>query len=386
MIDTLRLKSPAISEELAAVIENHLVQRTGVDMSTGEELYNICSGSLPGSWSSSVAVNVLRSEWVMFPARWPGEKRQPEKVACAPYVVIEGSAHKAMMGHNVFGGPERLKPAIAWFVSDVGRRMDVELPPWAEWTCDRVDVAEVYDMGSFEAVAQYLHGLGLARFPRRQPRRYGDECVFFAGTTTAFKFYHKGPEFQKNGKHYERHCCKVMGTEAGKEHIRSVQSIANCYLRVECSIKAKKLDQLYGGKPLAMNTALQHLEGVHDHETGRVLREAQQHMEMVRTTDEVRARLREFYDERLATLLFGTWLQLAAIGEDGVRRSVPRRTYYRHRTQLAEAGIAWDATDVYIREQSFIPAGFRPVRTDPRRVCGESLEVKKALLPFAYAG
>lgn len=386
MIDTLKLKSPSIDEERAAAIENHLVQRTGVDMATGEELYNLCSGSLPGSWSSSVSVNVLRQDYVTFPARWPGDKPVVELMTCPPFLVVEGSVHKAMMGHNVFGGPERLRPAIAWFVGDLERRLGVELPPWGEWEPRRVDIAECYDMGSFEGVAQYLHGLGLARFPRRQPRRYGDECVFFAGTTTAFKFYHKGPEFAKNCKEYERHCRKALGDEAAKEHILSVQSIANRYLRVECSIKAKKLDQLYGGKPLAMHAALQHLEGVHDQETGRVLKEAQHDMETVRTTDEVRARLYEVYEPRLAKTLFGTWLELAAVGEAAVRGKTPKKTYYRHRTQLAEAGIAWDATDVYIREQSFIPAGFRPVRTDPRRVCGEALEVKKALLPFAYAG
>ena len=84
-------------------------------------------------------------------------------------------------------------------------------------------------------------------------------------------------------------------------------------------------------------------------------------------------------------VLFGTWLRLAASGETHVRNNMAKATYYLHRKQLAEAGIAWDATDVYIREQSFIPAGFRPVRSDPRRVTGECLEVKELLLPYALA-
>jgi II/X family phage/plasmid replication protein len=385
MIDTLKLKSPSIDEETALRIENHLIQRSGIEMSTGEELYNLCSGPLEGSWSSSMSVNVLRRDIKVFPALRAGQKVVTELVEVPPFITIEGSVHKAIMGHNVCGGPERIRPAIAWLVSDIERRLGCSLPPWQNWRVLRADIAEVYDLGSFEACAQFLHGLGLARFPRRQPQRYGDECVMFPGKTTTLKFYHKGPEFAKNGKDYARYCIQVMGETAGKNHIRDIQFMANNYLRVECSIKSRKLQQMNGGEPTGMHTDLQFLEGVHDRDTGRVLKEGQQDMETVRTTEEVRARLNEVHEERLANLLFGTWLQLAAVGEEGVRRGMSRRSYYRHRSLLADSGIAWNATDVYIREQSFIPAGFRPVRSDPRRLTGESLEVRSALLPFAAA-
>lgn len=378
MIDTLKLKSPAITEEVAQAIEQHLVQRTGVDLVTGEELYCLCSGSLEGSWSSSVAVNVLRKDFKTFEPLRPGQKSVTELVESPPYVTIEGSVHKAMIGHNVTGGPERLRPAVAWFVADLSRRLGVELPVWSDWFITRIDVSEVYDVGNFEGCAQYLHGLGLARYPRRQPRRYGDECVMFPGTTTTLKFYHKGPEFAKNG-------FKAMAKAFGEKRAVAIQHVANRSLRVECSIKLKKLNQLYGKGLTAGEAALDALESLLDRNVAAVLKEAEHDMETVRTTEEVEARLYEVYDGRLAAVLFGTWLRLAASGEEHVRRSIPRPTYYRHRAQLADAGIAWDATDVYIREQSFIPAGFRPVRSDPRRLSGESLEVKELLLPYALA-
>tara|TARA_R110002073_G_C9464495_1_gene578982 strand:- start:818 stop:1960 length:1143 start_codon:yes stop_codon:yes gene_type:complete len=380
MIDTLKLRSPAISEETAALVESLLVHRQATDMATGEELYSLCSGSLPGSSSSSVSVNVRRQELVWLPPV-KAASGCTSLVPCEPYLVVEGSVHKAMLGHNVYGGPERLPQAVAWFVADLEspERLGVSLPPWDEWRIERVDVAEVYDFGNFEGVAQFLHGLGLARYPRRQPHRYGDECVLFAGTTTTLKYYHKGPEF---AKHSHKAYAKVMGARAAEE----LQALANNYLRVELTIKSKKLKTQYGDNPTAGQAKLNDLEALQDLESARVLKEGQKDMDTVRSTEEVRARLREVYEDRLAKTLFGTWLELAALGEDAVRRTMPRRSYYRHRTQLAEAGIAWDSTDVYIRDMSCIPAGFRPVRSDPRRLAGEAVQVKEQLLPYSAVG
>ena len=380
MIDTIKLKSPPISEEMACQIERHLQTRLGFDNATGEELYEFVSGSLEGSWESSVSVNVVRNEFVYLPPTVanPGGKGHNEQVECAPYLVIEGSPHKAMLGHNVSGGPVSVVAAASWFLGDVARRLTCVFPHWSEWFVLRLDHAEVYTLSSFEGVAQYIHGLGIARYPRRQPRRYGDECVFFAGTTTTLKFYAKGPEFSKNGH-------AKLARSTNQAYALEVQRKANNLLRVEVGIKSKKLKAQHGDHPHPQEISLNWIRDLYGIEVGRVLKEGLADMERVRNADEVERRLYEVYDQKLAGILCGTWFRLAAQGETVVRGRLPRRTYYRHRKLLADAGCVFEGTDVYVREDSLIPANFRPVLSDPRRLTDVSPLVKECLLGHPVA-
>ncbi len=106
-------------------------------------------------------------------------------------------------------------------------------------------------------------------------------------------------------------------------------------------------------------------------------------MKTVRKHREVRDRLSEVYEPRLAALLFGTWLQLAALGEKVTREKLPGSTFRRYRKQLQDAGVAWHGADVRIVETaSVLPADFSPVRSDPRRVTGEDPRVVELLAPY----
>ena len=79
MLDTVRLRSGSLSEELAGRIEQSCHRRQGVEIATGEVLYSFTTGSLSGSWDDRVSVRVLRDEWVAV-EREP-EQEQPEQVA-----------------------------------------------------------------------------------------------------------------------------------------------------------------------------------------------------------------------------------------------------------------------------------------------------------------
>ena len=163
-----------------------------------------------------------------------------------------------------------------------------------------------------------------------------------------------------------------------------LQERSNCILRLETSIKAKKLTADFGAKPTVVQVTREYLERVHDKETARLLREAKNDVEIVRTNLEVSRRLHEKYDNGLANILLGTWFQLAGVGEKEVKSRLSLRTWYRQRKQLTEAGVSWHATDVHIEERcSAVPRGFSPVRSDSRRLLDEADQVQRQL--YAYS-
>jgi II/X family phage/plasmid replication protein len=383
MIDTIRLSSPPISEELVLSIEQFLERRSCDDLSTGERKYEFTSGGLLGSYDNRINVQIEREEWVyhppVFSKRSAGSigatKGQSVKESCEPYLVIEGSVHKAMMGHNIFGGACEFFPACSWFLDELSNRMSVELPSVALWRVLRVDIAEAYDLGSYEAVQEVIQGLNSAEYPRRKVVRFGSESLHSAGRTSTVKAYHKGPEFSKHDR-------KRLSLYLDPPDLFRLQSQANDILRLETSIKTKKLVDDFGSKPFITEVSTSYLEQVHDTEVARLLSEGKTDMDTVRNNKAVMTRLQETYNPELASRLFGTWLSLAALGEDGVKKSIKRSTFYLHKKQLQEAGVSWLSTDIYVKTHTAIPEGFSLTRSDSRRLTEESFEVRNMLRPY----
>jgi II/X family phage/plasmid replication protein len=376
-IDTVKLRSPFVTEEAAQLIESRLVTRSAVDRATGAVLWELTSGTLEGSWDSRISVVVKREEWVS--TRRLSNPKQVDTVLrpCLPYIEVEGSVHKALMGHNIYGGPCDFVSTCRWFIAHLAVQLACELPGADSWYVRRVDWAEIYGL-CYAAIEQYIHGLNMAAYPRRQVARYGDQSLSAPGGTTTVKFYHKGPEFSK---HDHRRLRSVLGVD----ELVNLQKRANELLRAEVTIKAAKLDRDFGFVPTVQQVSDEYLVAIYDREVARLLREGHSTMKTVRKHHEVRDRLLEVYGDnvRLAGLLFGTWLQLAALGEKATRDHMKRATYYLHRKQLQEAGVAWHGADVRIVEvASVLPGDFSPVRSDPRRVTGEDPKVVELLARF----
>ncbi len=389
MLDTVKLESPELGEDLAREIEARCVRRSAVDIGSGELLYELTTGSLEGSYDHRVSIRVMRSRMVpqieIERERLPdGRTRLKGKtrtftISCKPYVLLEASVHKAMLGHNVYGGPESVREPCEWLVGDVGARLGLELPNGAEWLVRRIDWAEVYELPEYAAVEEYMWGLNFAEYPQRSVTRYGRESIFCHGRTTALKAYHKGPEFSK-------HDHKRLRSIMEKVDLEDLQHYANRVLRWEVSVKAKKLDEKYGKKPLVSEISADDLRELHYHEVRRLVKGGEAEVKTVRNQKDVRDRLLQEYDARKAGLLLGTWHQLVTLGEKETRRFIPASSFRRHKKLLSDAGVTWIGADVLVVPKvSSLPADFSPTPHDPRRRGGEDPKVSELLAPYRAA-
>ena len=371
MIDTVVLRSPNLEENEAHQIERHLTRHTGTQNDTGEILYDRMKGQLFGSNGALVNLRFERTKFVV-PDEAPPHTR-PLEVDCAPYLVAEGSVHKLMLGHNICGGPRAFVPSMRWFWHELEQILEANLPTADTWQVDRVDWAECYRLTP-AGVREYIDGLNAATYPRRKVVHHAGESVYALGDTTTVKIYNKAAEFKANdGKRLRKH-----------EHYaeaHDLQDIAEGVLRLEVTIRARKMQADLGKKPLVSDITDAYLRDVFDCEMAKFLKEGVSDRKTVRTHAAVLQRLNEVNTPRIARALYATWSQLTLFPEDGVRASCGSSTFYRHRAALMSAGCAWSGTDM-VEFRSAIPIGFAPIRTDPHYLCEVDPVVADCLLPY----
>lgn len=373
MLDTVKVTSPYVTEAVARAVELLCERRFCVELATGEVLWEFTKGDLDGSYDHRLQLRVKREEWLVLPGQ-----RVPQCVPCQPYIELEGSLHKAILGHNIAGGPCDLAPAVRWVVDQLAAAAGVELPDGQRWRLRRVDWAECYDLGSFEAVQEFIGYFRNATFARRKVSWYAQDSLSIPGTTSTVKMYHKGPEFQRHDRPRLR---RVDGMD-----VDALQKLANNVLRCEVEIHARTLDDEYSiapGPAVGLPQIVQWIQSLHDRDMARVLREGASAVQIVRTAAAVRRRLYETYSARRAAALWGTWLELSAMGEGSARERLPRTTFYRHRQELEAAGCSWHGGDVKLEQRvRLVPADFTPQRHDPRRLVVEDPHVSAVLAPY----
>lgn len=353
MIDTLKLISPQLDDDTLAAVKAASVVRLAVDNSTGEELWSFTSGELEGSFDHRLRFSVREFS-----------------------IVIEGSVHKLLLGHNIFGGSDDLQACARFLVAGVSQRLGLALPAADLWTVHQIDHAEAFLFDSFDAVEGYFRAMQGVSYPRRTVSRHGFNSIHVPGRLTTVKLYHKGVEFAKHDRKRLRRA--MLSTS-----LDWLQNYANNVLRSEVSLR-RRLAEDFGGWPLVSQIPVGYAKRVHDSELAKLVREGGAGMETVRTFMEVRARLHEIYTSRNAEILLGTWMKLSAMGEPETKKGMSPRTYYLHRKQLLDAGCSWHSGDV-IRAAPVFPADFIPVSSSPYAISGEHDEVKKQLDPFRAA-
>lgn len=375
-IDTVKLQSPYISESLACEIENKCIERTGLDRSTGEILYEIITGELLGSWDSRISVKVKREEWVS------SGRGSIQLVDCDPYLLVEGSLHKIFLGHNIYGGPTDFLKSCRQFVGLIEDLLQIDLPLTDVWHVCRVDWAEVFRL-PFAAIQEFFEGLQTINFPRRESMKFGSNSFYVPGSTTTVKLYHKGPDYTEHDykrmkqffsfyrvQQFPKSSDYDDNEQWVKRKLAAFQRLANNRLRCEVEIHASKLDYDFGKKPLVSDVTEEYLRSVYDREIGRLMREGKSEMNTVRESRAVKNRLLDVYGETEGNNLFGFFMQLAGFGEQVVKQDFwPGRksTYYYKRKKLETAGVSWVGSNVHIiPNDGALPRDFVPYRTDAR--------------------
>jgi II/X family phage/plasmid replication protein len=377
MLDTIRLQSPPLDMETYKILLDQASEHRIVDLGTGE--FRTLATSVRVECSSGASVRAELRDWEYRPVYDRSGKHRPVRFPCEPYAVVEGSAHKLMLGHNVAGGPEDLQPTARYLVDLLGVNTETELPDGSDWYLRRVDRAEAYDLGSAGAV-EYLRVLCQARYPRRKMGHMQTESVFTKnGRTTAVKAYSKGPEFAK-------HDARELRKHGWHELADQVQALADGLIRTEVGIRDQKLDQDFGCKPRVRDVSDEYVAGIATDEVARLLREGDGSMRIVRKHEEVIDRLGEVYSGRWPAVLLSTWMGLSALGEDRMRSTMKRATFYLHRKMLQDARISWLGSDIgVVGGFQIVPDDFRPLPSDPRCLRGEDPRVVQALAPYRAA-
>lgn len=389
-VDTVRLRSPYVSEDLAAVIEAECTKRIGIDMRTGDIMYEITTGQLTGSYDSRISIVVKRKEWRSSPGvKRKGGKAETVQMDCEPFLEIEASVHKLFLGHNIYGGTEDFRSAAVYLIKVIENILGVKLPGHKyqdyerHWLVKRIDFAYVFNLSSFEAIQQFFYLMRNSYYGRREAKQYGLHGLYFDASTTGLKMYHKGPEFRIHD--FKRLIRQGVVTES---QAWELLTLATDILRVEVEIKTRKLRYDFektrrGQDPRIIDITPEYLQGVYETEVNRVMKEGKKSSDVVRDSLDVEERLRAVYSSGKAGILFNAYLRMTNFGVEKYKQTVPKNTYYRHVRELKAAGVSFalnnelNLKDVSGVAQSLLPKDFQPLRGDRHRMVGVDAEIEK---------
>lgn len=353
MLDTVVLTTEHLTAEQYTVIQEQLQARSGTDMSTGEVVYLRFVAAIPVPTSgASVRCTVDTSKWI----KEPGQKT-PHRVPCKSFRV-EGSIHKAMHIHNVFGGESKPQPALEWYLGLVGTLLGVSLPSLEHWQVARLDFAASFDLSSLDNVRGWIRAKSLVVYPRRQVNFYSDLGMEAPGTTTTLRAYAKGPQFHKEGG-YSR-----MLQMATTDKAFDISRIAQRVLRCEIEIKPAKLESMITS---AADLTEDCLRSLYESEWRKFLRPLDDDQRLAHTAVEVCSRLQTEYPGAWLGL-YQIWCLLAVRGEQWYRQHVAASTWRGQRAKLEAAYVSWESTNVLTIDAPEDVSSFFPSLQEPRRL------------------
>ncbi len=375
-IDTVKLTSPSINEGLAVTLENLSILKQGIECASGEILYEITSGQLDGSYDSRVSFRICREEYRV------NRGGRPELYPCDPFIELECSWAKFLYGQNVYGNPTSFRTTAGLVIDLLGELFGVELPHADRWQVHRVDWSEMFRLHP-EAIAEFFRAIKNVNFPRRKGKAAKfAAAVYFPGSSTTLKLYHKGPEFKAHDwfrikqaltryrfAKFDSHFHYDTNYAWVEKKLKALQRLADNRLRAECEIHRDKLAYDWDGRlPFVYEMTDEYLKRVFDSEMFKLLKEGASDMETVRDYESVRNRLITVYSARSAKSLLAFYMHMASAGEDQTKVLYSQTRFYANRKLLVEAGVSWHQTNIYVLPlQGALPADFKPFTNDPRR-------------------
>lgn len=316
MIDTVKIYT-MINKEIYNKIHHSSTIKASYNLGTGEIFYEIVNDHLSGSYDNRLSVRVGSGKKYNFVDNY--------------YLEIEGSYHKIMKGFNAFDGYYNLYEIVKFFIGAVESKYKIDLPNINHWFLQRVDIAICFDLKNNETVRKYINNLRLCCYSRRNIKHYQDESIYCTGTTTTLKIYNKLLEFKKHDMK------KFYNTNFNLDKFNSK---IDGYIRFECEIKKKKLENIYNKKYVRIKeVSYIDLKNVWREEFMKLLKMFESDLYVVRKKEEIKNRLYSLYTKRQANLLYNFYICFVTDGEKEVITRFSSSTYYRYVKLLKEAGV-----------------------------------------------
>ena len=353
MLDTVVMTTEYLTEPEYQIIQAQLQARSGVETVTGEVKYlrYVASIAVPTT-GSVLRFTVDTAKWV----KMPGEK-QPYKVQSKSFRV-EGSVHKAMHGHNVYGGETDPQAALCWLLSLVADMLSCPMPALEHWCISRADYAASFDLGSLANVRGWIRAKSLVVYPRREMEFFSDLGFRAVGTTTTLKCYAKGPQFHKEGGYQA--LLKCSSPERAFEVSRIAERTLRCEIEMKAPLLTKESDDAEGVSEGFMRFT-------YEHEWRKLLRPIDSDSRMVHTSNEVASRLKDTYPDDWKQL-FLVWCALAIQGESWYRKAFDASTFRKNRVKLDKAAVSWENTNILKIDSPESLQNFFPSLSEHRRM------------------
>jgi II/X family phage/plasmid replication protein len=331
LIDTIKIYT-MISKNIYNIIKNNSIVKTSYQTKTGEVFYNIVNDKLEGSYSSSLSVRV--GEGVRY------------KFINQYYLEIEGSFHKIVRGYNSHNGFYNIISITQKLIDMLEQHYNIKLPNFKHWFLNRVDITKVFDLNTNDNVRDYINNLSFCRYPRRKIKHYNDESIYMSGTTTTLKIYNKMLEFRK-------HDMKKLND--GSFPVLEFLSVIQGFVRFECEIKKKKLEQVYNKKYIRIKEMnYKDFEKIWSDEFMKMIRLFEKDLEVVRKKQDVEKRLKTLYKENSAMRLYNFYLSIMVDGLENVKKRTSRPTFYRNISLLKDANVDFSQSTNINFDEHFI--------------------------------